>query len=293
MKRDGCTDAVQVGGAGDNRADVKATDPFGRRWVIQCKHRRNGLAGSPVGTPDLYALNGIARQLHGADFVALVTNGRFTSGCLPPARSEAPPGRPQFARGMGRTWAAPVLRDNNGGYTPGDRTREPEAWMAATYSDVPLATRFIDGLPTSSASMPSMVVRTLLQGGNGAGRFGVVWHPVSVHVGAEDVRQDEGAAGVGSARVRAFLEGQPDNGTADTHTRERRDCRQRRRLVGLRHGFLRDVRGNEKLSRGPLFMPAGPQNRAIEPPSTGSPGSELTDPTLRNGLDDHGRVSAS
>ncbi|WP_327686256.1 restriction endonuclease [Streptomyces sp. NBC_00467] len=88
MRRDGCTDAVQVGGAGDNGADVKATDPFGRRWVIQCKHRRNGLAGSPVGTPDLHVLNGTARQLHGADVVVLVTNGRFTSGCLPLARSQ-------------------------------------------------------------------------------------------------------------------------------------------------------------------------------------------------------------
>ncbi len=88
MKRDGCTDAVQVGGAGDNGADVKATDPFGRRWVIQCKHRRNGLAGSPVGTPDLHVLNGTARQLHGAEVVVLVTNGRFTSGCPPLAKSQ-------------------------------------------------------------------------------------------------------------------------------------------------------------------------------------------------------------
>ncbi|MFE6129525.1 methyltransferase domain-containing protein [Streptomyces sp. NPDC056437] len=57
-----------------------------------------------------------------------------------------------------RVW----LRDGNGGYEPCDRTREPEAWMAAAYADVPLATQFTDGLPTSSASMPSMVVRTLL-----------------------------------------------------------------------------------------------------------------------------------
>ncbi|MBL1099194.1 restriction endonuclease [Streptomyces coffeae] len=88
MSRDGCSDAVQVGGAGDNGADVKATDPFGRRWVIQCKHRRNGLNGSPVGTPDLHVLNGTARQLHGADVVVLVTNGRFTSKCPPLATSQ-------------------------------------------------------------------------------------------------------------------------------------------------------------------------------------------------------------
>lgn len=32
MHRDGCADAVQVGGQGDLGADVKATDPYGRRW---------------------------------------------------------------------------------------------------------------------------------------------------------------------------------------------------------------------------------------------------------------------
>ncbi|MGR3939092.1 restriction endonuclease [Streptomyces sp. BRA346] len=88
MHRDGCADAQQVGGSGDNGADVKATDPFGRLWVIQCKHRRNGLGGSAVGTPDLHVLNGTARQLHGADVVVLVTNGRFTSKCPPLARSQ-------------------------------------------------------------------------------------------------------------------------------------------------------------------------------------------------------------
>ncbi|MEU8763828.1 restriction endonuclease [Streptomyces sp. NPDC048659] len=78
MRRDGCADAVQVGGAGDNGADVKATDPFGRLWVIQCKHRRAGLQGSPVGTPDLHVLNGTGRPVHRGDVVVLVTNGRFT-----------------------------------------------------------------------------------------------------------------------------------------------------------------------------------------------------------------------
>ncbi|MFJ8649526.1 restriction endonuclease [Streptomyces sp. NPDC093546] len=62
MHRDGCRDAVRVGGGGDLGADVKATDPYGRRWVIQCKHRRQGLAGSAVGTPDLQVLNGTARR---------------------------------------------------------------------------------------------------------------------------------------------------------------------------------------------------------------------------------------
>ncbi|MFJ1618567.1 restriction endonuclease [Streptomyces sp. NPDC088251] len=78
MRRDGCRDAVRVGGGGDLGADVKATDPYGRHWVIQCKHRRKGLAGSAVGTPDLQVLNGTARQVHDADIAVIVTNGRGT-----------------------------------------------------------------------------------------------------------------------------------------------------------------------------------------------------------------------
>lgn len=83
MRRDGCADARQVGGAGDNGADVLATDPLGRTWVIQCKHRKNGAQGSPVGTPDLQRVNGTARQLYGADVVLVVTNGRFSTRCAP------------------------------------------------------------------------------------------------------------------------------------------------------------------------------------------------------------------
>ncbi|MFH9364943.1 restriction endonuclease [Streptomyces anulatus] len=32
MLRDGCTDARQIGGAGDNGADILAADPLGRTW---------------------------------------------------------------------------------------------------------------------------------------------------------------------------------------------------------------------------------------------------------------------
>ncbi|WP_443334439.1 restriction endonuclease [Streptomyces sp. MMBL 11-1] len=88
MRRDGCPRAVQVGGAGDNGADVKATDPFGRLWVIQCKHRAAGLAGSAVGTPDLHVLNGTGRPVHNGDVVVLVTNGRFTDKAVAFARSQ-------------------------------------------------------------------------------------------------------------------------------------------------------------------------------------------------------------
>ncbi|MFE7355589.1 restriction endonuclease [Streptomyces sp. NPDC057543] len=88
MRRDGCQDAVRVGGGGDLGADVKATDPYGRRWVIQCKHRRNGLAGSAVGTPELQVLNGTARQVHGADIAVIVTNGRATAPAVAFAKQQ-------------------------------------------------------------------------------------------------------------------------------------------------------------------------------------------------------------
>ncbi|MFE1076052.1 restriction endonuclease [Streptomyces sp. NPDC058783] len=88
MHRDGCRDAQRVGGRGDLGADVKATDPYGRRWVIQCKHRRNGAQGSPVGTPDLQVLNGTARQVHGADVAVIVTNGRVTAPAVTFAKQQ-------------------------------------------------------------------------------------------------------------------------------------------------------------------------------------------------------------
>ncbi|MFF6794176.1 restriction endonuclease [Streptomyces filamentosus] len=88
MRRDGCARADRVGGAGDNGADVKATDPFGRLWVIQCKHRRAGADGAAVGTPDLHVLNGTGRPVHHGDVVVLVTNGRFTANAVDFARSQ-------------------------------------------------------------------------------------------------------------------------------------------------------------------------------------------------------------
>ncbi|MFF9628966.1 protein-L-isoaspartate O-methyltransferase family protein [Streptomyces fradiae] len=54
------------------------------------------------------------------------------------------------------------LRDGAGGYAPCDRATDPGGWMRAAYADTTLVTRFTDGLPSSAASMPSMVLRTLL-----------------------------------------------------------------------------------------------------------------------------------
>ncbi|MGW0561721.1 restriction endonuclease [Streptomyces sp. NPDC003016] len=83
MRRDGCPDAVQGGGAGDNGADAKATDPFGWRWVIQCKHRRADLAGAAVGIPDPQKFNATGRQIHHGGVIGMVTNGRFGSRAQP------------------------------------------------------------------------------------------------------------------------------------------------------------------------------------------------------------------
>ncbi|MFE2288654.1 restriction endonuclease [Streptomyces sp. NPDC059443] len=88
MRRDGCADAQQVGGRGDNGADVKATDPYGRRWVIQCKHKKDGWSGKPVGTPDLHVLNGTGRQIHNGDVLVMLTNGRITDNAVRFAKSQ-------------------------------------------------------------------------------------------------------------------------------------------------------------------------------------------------------------
>ncbi|WP_254878854.1 restriction endonuclease [Streptomyces sp. NA04227] len=82
MRRDGC-DAEQLGGAGDNACDVRAVDPAGRVWAIQCKHRRDGDEGSAVGVGVLQQVNGTARQIHGADVAVVLTNGRFSSKAVP------------------------------------------------------------------------------------------------------------------------------------------------------------------------------------------------------------------
>ncbi|MFD9975928.1 restriction endonuclease [Streptomyces sp. NPDC059017] len=82
MRRDGCQ-AEQLGGAGDNACDVRAVDPAGRVWAIQCKHRRDGDRGSAVGVGVLQQVNGTARQIHGADVAVVLTNGRFSSKAVP------------------------------------------------------------------------------------------------------------------------------------------------------------------------------------------------------------------
>ncbi|MGA5135294.1 protein-L-isoaspartate O-methyltransferase family protein [Streptomyces olivoreticuli] len=83
---------------------------------------------------------------------------------LPPEYERALRTVPRHLFLPGRLW----LRDGEGGYRPCDRSTDPDGWLTAAYSDIPLVTQFTDGLPSSSASMPSMVLRTLLLAGVGA-----------------------------------------------------------------------------------------------------------------------------
>ncbi|MFF5668464.1 restriction endonuclease [Streptomyces griseofuscus] len=85
MTRDGSTNVRRVGGAGDNGADVMATDPAGRLWIIQCKHRKQGLGGKAVGVQEFQILNGTGRPVHKGSVVVLVTNGAVSK----PARGFA------------------------------------------------------------------------------------------------------------------------------------------------------------------------------------------------------------
>lgn len=65
VRRDGCADAVQVGGQGALDADVKATDPRGRRWVIQCEHRehrRHGPSGCTRGHTGMQPCRSLPRH---------------------------------------------------------------------------------------------------------------------------------------------------------------------------------------------------------------------------------------
>ncbi|RSS83774.1 restriction endonuclease, partial [Streptomyces sp. WAC02707] len=78
MIRDGADKVRRVGGAGDNGADVVAVDPAGKRWIIQCKHRKQGLSGAPVGVREFQILNGTGRPVHRGDVIVMVTNGAVT-----------------------------------------------------------------------------------------------------------------------------------------------------------------------------------------------------------------------
>lgn len=73
-RRDGCTEVVRVGGAGDNGADVRGLLPDGRSMVVQCKRYapRNAIPAREIR--DLMG----ALQHHGAQVGIFVTTTRFT-----------------------------------------------------------------------------------------------------------------------------------------------------------------------------------------------------------------------
>lgn len=78
-RRDGCTDAEVVGGAGDLGADVLATTPDGQRLVVQCKRYTDG---NKVGSQDLQRFGGTCYAVHGADTAVVVTTSDFTEPAL-------------------------------------------------------------------------------------------------------------------------------------------------------------------------------------------------------------------
>ena len=75
VRRDGL-DARHVGGAGDQAADVIATDRGGRIVVVQCKHTTRG---KNIGVTVMYEVNGTAGPSHGASIAIVATNGGFTA----------------------------------------------------------------------------------------------------------------------------------------------------------------------------------------------------------------------
>ncbi|MFC9182091.1 restriction endonuclease [Streptomyces globisporus] len=78
-RRDGCSDAEVVGGAGDLGADVLGTTPDGRRLVVQCK--RYG-PENRAGSQDLQRFGGTCYAVHEADVALVVSTGGFTEPAL-------------------------------------------------------------------------------------------------------------------------------------------------------------------------------------------------------------------
>ncbi|MFG2115451.1 restriction endonuclease [Streptomyces sp. NPDC048718] len=77
LERDGFTDAVRVGGAGDLGADVMARDTVGRRVVVQCKRY-----AKPVGSREVQTFNGTARPEHRAAVPVMVGLNGFTAPAI-------------------------------------------------------------------------------------------------------------------------------------------------------------------------------------------------------------------
>ncbi|MFF4283535.1 methyltransferase [Streptomyces kronopolitis] len=86
---------------------------------------------------------------------------QFLGHAIPPALVQTLRTVPRHLFLPDRIWRG----DGQGGYGLCDHEEEPERWLETAYSDASLVTQFTNGLPTSSASMPSMVLRTLMLAG--------------------------------------------------------------------------------------------------------------------------------
>ncbi|WP_328375268.1 restriction endonuclease [Streptomyces sp. NBC_00440] len=96
LQRDGFNVLQRHGGAGDRGADIIAVAPTGEKLVAQCKLITTARR---VEVGVLYALNGTARPVHGADLVVAVTSSEFTKPALKFARQHdiAPFGKQELA----------------------------------------------------------------------------------------------------------------------------------------------------------------------------------------------------
>ncbi|GLW59487.1 restriction endonuclease [Kitasatospora phosalacinea] len=74
LERDGLTVLRSAGGSGDQGVDVIGRLPSGELVAIQSKYRHQKSVEAEI----VYALNGSARQLHGASHAVVLTNTKFT-----------------------------------------------------------------------------------------------------------------------------------------------------------------------------------------------------------------------
>lgn len=77
LRHFGWLNVQELGGSGDNGADILATAPDGRLVVIQCKFAR----GAKVGSPVVRSVIG-ARVIYSADGAVVATTGSFTGPAL-------------------------------------------------------------------------------------------------------------------------------------------------------------------------------------------------------------------
>lgn len=83
LRESGYTQVIRVGGSGDLAADLTATDPQGRKVIVQCKRYS---PEKTVGTPDLQKFIGMLIVEHKADFGIFVTTSSFNQKAIEKAK---------------------------------------------------------------------------------------------------------------------------------------------------------------------------------------------------------------